>query len=53
MFLTLLQSQAAPPAGTVVWLKVSGVWEEIVVWLNVGGTWKTSTPFIKVAGTWE
>jgi hypothetical protein len=43
----------APPAGTIVWLNVSGVWKQTIEWLNVSGTWKTPTTFYNDNGTWK
>lgn len=53
MFLTLLAPQGSPPVGTVVWLRVAGVWKITTPYIRVGGVWKAATPFIKVAGTWK
>ena len=53
MFLTLLQSQGAPPTGVTVWLKVAGVWKQATVFTKVAGTWKTATTFTKISGTWK
>jgi hypothetical protein len=44
---------AAPPAGTIVWLNVLGVWKQTTEWLNVAGTWKTPTTFYNDNGTWK
>lgn len=40
-------------AGTIVWLKVAGVWKQATAWTKVAGTWKTTTPYIKISGTWK
>jgi hypothetical protein len=42
-----------PPAATIVWLKVAGVWKQATAFLKVTGTWKTTTPYIKVSGNWK
>ena len=44
---------SAPPAGTITWLNVAGVWKQTTEWLNVGGTWKDSTAFYNDSGTWK
>jgi len=53
MFLTLLSNQTAPPAGNIIWLKVSGTWKQATPFIKVGGTWKQATIFIKDAGVWK
>lgn len=39
----------------VTWIKVSGVWKEVIrVWRRTGGTWSSGViPWIKVSGTWK
>lgn len=53
MLLTLLQSSGPPPTNSIVWIKVAGVWKQIIVWFNVSGVWKQTTPFIKITGIWK
>jgi hypothetical protein len=43
----------APVSGTIVWIKVSGVWKQATPFIKVSGVWKQSTPYIKVSGTWK
>jgi hypothetical protein len=43
----------AAPSGTIVWLKVAGVWKQTIPWLNVIGTWKQPAPFYNDNGTWK
>jgi len=43
----------APPANTIAWIKVSGVWKQATVYIKVAGVWETATPYIKVAGVWK
>ena len=42
MFLTILSNQGAPPAGTLAYIKVSGVWQLAEVYIKDGGVWKLS-----------
>lgn len=44
---------SAPPAGSQLWIKVSGVWKQATAYIRVGGVWKVASPFIKVSGTWR
>ncbi len=44
---------ATPPAGTIVWLKVLGVWKQATVHIKVSGVWKTASPNIRVGGVWK
>ena len=53
MLLTLLAPQGPPPVGTVVWIRVAGVWKTTTPYIRVGGVWKTSTPYIRVGGIWK
>ena len=39
--------------GTIVWIKVSGVWKQAIPWIKVGGVWKQATPMIKIGGVWK
>lgn len=40
-------------SGTVVWIKISGVWKQATPWIKVSGLWKQATAFIKESGTWK
>lgn len=53
-FFQLLEYIQIPlSVGTIVWIKVSGVWRQATSFIKVSGTWKQATPFIKVSGTWR
>ena len=52
MFLTILSNQGAPPAGTLAYIKVSGVWQLAEVYIKDAGVWKLATPFTRQSGTW-
>lgn len=43
----------APSTGTIIWLKVSGIWKQATTWIKVSGVWKQTTPYIKIGGTWK
>jgi hypothetical protein len=53
MFLTLLAPQGPPPAGTLAYFKVDGVWTLATVYYKDGGTWKVAQAYWKDAGTWK
>jgi len=54
MFLTLLRNQGTPPpANTIAWINVAGVWKQATVYIKVAGVWKVATPYIKVSGIWK
>lgn len=52
MLLTLLSPQGITPAGTVAYIKVSGVWQPATPYIKVSGAWQVANPYIKVSGTW-
>lgn len=39
--------------GTLIWIKVSGIWKQATPYIKIAGTWKQATTFIKVSGTWK
>jgi hypothetical protein len=39
--------------GTIVWIKVSGIWKTTTVFIKVSGVWKQATTFIKISGIWR
>jgi hypothetical protein len=43
----------SPPANTIAWIKVSGVWKQATVYIKVAGVWKTASPKIKISGVWR
>jgi hypothetical protein len=53
MLLTLLAPAAAPPTGTIVWLRVSGTWKTTTPYTRIAGTWRVATPYTRIAGTWR
>lgn len=53
MLTTLLRGAPAPPAGNIIWLKVSGTWKQATPFIKVAGTWKQANPGIKISGTWK
>jgi hypothetical protein len=51
--LGLLPLEAPPPAGTLAYIKVAGVWELATVFIKVSGTWQPAQPFWKDGGVWN
>lgn len=39
--------------GTIIWLKVAGVWKQTIVWIKVAGIWKQGTTYFKVNDEWK
>lgn len=40
-------------SGTIIWIKVSGVWKQATSFIKVGGVWKQAIPFTKNNGIWK
>ena len=36
-----------------VWMKISGVWRQVLPWIKVAGVWRPATPWMKINGTWR
>jgi hypothetical protein len=48
-----LEAPAAPPAGTVAYVKDAGTWKTATVHVKDGGTWKVATAYVRDGGTWN
>ena len=35
------------------WMKISGVWRQVLPWIKVAGVWRPATPWMKINGTWR
>ena len=44
---------SAPGTGSVIWIKVAGVWKQASPYIKVAGVWKPATGYVKVAGAWK
>lgn len=48
-----LEAPAAPPAGTIAYVKDAATWKPAAIYVKDGGTWKPATAFVKDAGVWS